>query len=345
MAKSSGSFAGPKDWLGLARDFWQALDIDRPDLTRAEAQPGRPRGIDVYSVSTFWPALAAALSIFHSAHERLPDLATLPSTVDHYFAMKFFMPIPISPNPASKLDAALLLGADKTIRVPRRFGIGRGLPPDSAAPPGRYWLKLDLGNAGHRRVQWPPSPEERSQLTRDIEMRVRSRYGVAWGEWWYGLGEQRVYLEEDLSEVIDEGYELKVVVRRGRPVWLMAMRYQVIAGTRTVFLRHFLPDGTEMFGETGYGLRGTVFSNQVELPPVQGREIALAAAARIGAQFDLVRVDFYMSHVSPPILGEVSLCQSNARLALRPASFDLAYRRQLFDPLPEADRIDRDGAI
>lgn len=318
------------DWQRVAIDLWSRLDAARPDLTRAAPIAERPRGIDIYPASTFWPVLANALAMFHAAHERLPVFGDDAETPDLYFAMKFLSPIRMTPNPASKLAAAQLLGHDETIRIPRRFGIGPRLPGDTVAPPGRYWLKLDLGNAGHRQVDWPPAPDERTRLEAWAEAMTRSRYGWTWGEWWYAIGPQRLYLEEDLGAEIASGYELKVVVSRGRPAWLMAMRYEEAEGHRQIFLRHFLPDGTEMRGETGYGRRGPVFSDRFELPEVDGREAAIAAAGRIGRDLDHVRVDFYLPRSGPPILGEVSLCQSNARMALRPAAFDLLKRQATF---------------
>lgn len=319
------------DWYRVAIDFWSRLDVARPDLTRAASDRERPRGIDVYPLSTFWPVLGTALAIFSEAHGRLPWLGKDAETVDHYFMMKFLAKIPILPNPASKLSASKLLGFDPDVRIPRRFGIGQSIPDNDAAPPGRYWLKLDLGNGGHRQVDWPPQPAERAELECWAAITTRQRYGWNWGEWWYSIGPQQIFLEEDLSAEIASGYELKVIVRQGRPAWLMALLYKEAEGHRNISLRHFLPDGTEVIGETGYGKNGPMFSNSFELPETEGRDVAIAAAARIGKRFENIRVDFYLPGHGRPILGEISLCQSNARLAMRPSEFDLALRQASFE--------------
>lgn len=292
----------------------------------------RLRGLDVYTMASFWNVLGNALAMFFAAHERLPDLGPDATSADLYFAMKFFEALPMQPNPASKLDAEKFLSDTTSIRVPRRFGVGPSLPADDAAPSGKYWLKLDLGNGSHRQVTWPPSEQQRVELEQWAARATRFRHGWSWGEWWYAIGQQRIYLEEDLTAEISSGYELKIVVRRGRAAWLMALQYSIGEdGKRKAGLRHFLPDGREVTGETGYGSKGEVFSNAFDLPAAEGRDAAMAAAAEIGAQFDRLRVDFYLPPVGKPILGELSLCQSNARLALRPASFDLAMRRAIFD--------------
>jgi hypothetical protein len=320
------------DWIEISIAFWKQLDATRPDLTRAPSVRPRLRGIDVYTMASFWNTLGLALQVFFSTHDRLPDLGPDATSADLYFAMKFFEPIPMQPNPASKLDAENFLGDTSSVRIPRRFGVGTALPANDAAPSGKYWLKLDLGNADHRQVTWPPTEQERAELEQWALRMTRVRYGWSWGEWWYAIGQQRFFLEEDLTAEISSGYELKIVVRRGTPAWLMALRYGVDRdGKRKVGLKHFLPDGQEITGETGYGTRGQVFSSAMDLPAAEGRDAAVAAAAQIGSRFDRIRVDFYVPLVGRPILGELSLCQSNARLALRPASFDLAMRRAIFD--------------
>ncbi len=314
--------------------YWRNLDQARPDLTRSPPVPGKTRGIDFYSPATFHSAFGEALARFFHAHHRMPDLQRMPQSCDHFFAMKFFEPIAMSPNPASKLNAALFLNeelADK-IRIPKRYGIAPVpvLPPDDAVPAGRYWLKLDLGNAKQEMVTWPPSPQERETLVARMQKWFSSRYGVIWGEWWYGVGEQRIYLEEDLSDDVRDGCELKYFVRKGRPSLYYNVKYKLEAGVKVTVLRYFDEDGNPMEGSASYGVNGTKFRGDYDAPAFDGMDTVRQAVSVIGQLFSLVRVDFFIVPGARPILGEITLCHNNARLVHSPPSFEQRVTKALF---------------
>lgn len=309
-----------------ARAWLAAVDAARPDLTRAPPRPNHRRGIDVYQPETLrLGVIAIALEQFRLRHGRLPDPANPPRAADHFFLEKFFGFFP-KPNPADKLNAALYvpeaLAGD--VRIPHRPWIGEApvLPPDDAVPPGAYYLKLALGNATNRRVRWPLAPADRAALEETARQWFATRYGVIWGEWWYGLDLQRLFLEEDLTDRRAGRPEWKVRVRDGRPVLIGAVvhRPPEAGGNLQAYY-----DGTFRLLEgrsEGYG--------PLALDPPASAERILRVAAGIGRRFELIRVDFLDTGEDRPWLNEVTIGDVNARRKFEPDALEQYAKRVMF---------------
>ena len=308
-----------------AAEALDRLRAARPDLW-AQARPGTRKGIHAYDAAVLPGVYARACNNFRGAHGRLPDPASPLSTADHWFSVKFFHEIPQKPaNPADKLAAIAFLSKEMRDRVgfPSRFWISERpvLPPDGAIPAGPCWLKISNGNAMQERVVWPPSPERRRALEGSVALWWRARYGVGWGEWWYALVRPRLYLEHDLSDLMEGRPEIKIFVREGRPVLLYAIRRHPDGHHEQSY---FLPDGTALEGRSpgNRPLEGG-------LPDTAG--LMLAAAAEAGRAFRACRVDFLNAAGPRPSFGEFTLCHNNARKVLAPAALDDLARRLLFE--------------
>ena len=199
--KSADSYTGPHAGpmtIDAGKAAFAQLQRDRPDLFAGAPPPGKRRGIDVYEPHSLQQAFRFACNNFHEAHNRYPDLVRMPTTADHFFAVKFFDPIPMRPNPADKLAAPDYMSQKMLRRVglPRRVWISDEprLPKPDDVPPGTYWLKMSNGNGLQRKVVWPPEAEERKTLEDIIQMWWPTSHNLLWGEWWYTLAKPRLFL-------------------------------------------------------------------------------------------------------------------------------------------------------
>ncbi|MEM9145208.1 MAG: hypothetical protein AAGC57_03350 [Pseudomonadota bacterium] len=298
----------------------------RPELVQAPQRPGYRRGIDVMRREQLGFSLGAGLQMFRRIHNRMPDLINDPWVNDHYFAMKYFGFIP-EPNPADKLNTGRYIPEPlrDQIRVPRKLYVATEpvLPPDDAIPPGPYYMKRALGCKTNARVQWPPSPEERAAHEATLRRWMGEPYGVAWGEWWYGWGPDRWFLEEDLTALIENQHNWHYWVRDGQ-----AVLGQILVGTRPDSMddnaqRWFHPDLTPIDAIT---VRRRPFDGR--LPDRAQRYFELASA--IGARFDVVRVDIWDSVEGPPVLGELTLCDYHCQRRFNPPEFGRTMGQILF---------------
>lgn len=310
-----------------ARAWLAALAEAQPALV-AEAPPrGLLRGIDVYrEPDHLLRVVARALAIHYGVHGRYPDPKRLERTADCYFVEKFYGRFPMSPNPADKLNAELWLpkAVAGDVRIAHRPWVsGRAeLPADAAVPRGRWVLKAAIGNAMHRRVVWPPAAAERSALETLVTGWFEGRYGVRWGEWWYAVGPQRVFLEEDLTEARAGQPEFKLYTRDGRVVLI-----------RAVFHRkeQKLPTAERFFDGAFEPIEGqSVGYDPLAIPVPASAERMLRVAAAIGARFERVRVDFMHTGDETPWLNELTIGDVNARRIHTPPALEAEARRLLF---------------
>lgn len=301
------------------------------------------RGIDAYSPAQLSLAFRNAVALFQYAHGRMPDLVNLPEAADHFFKMKFFDFIPIDPNPASKLDCARYVPPTlrNTVRVPAHPWVSHypKLPPNDSVPPGIYWLKLEFGNANHVKLEWPLPPTARNKVERFLSVHFNKRFGPDCGEWWYGIGPQRVFLEEDLSAVLANGIETKVYVRGGRVAAGYLVRYVEQDGRKRNEIRFFDGSGTPLSGTLRLTQQNEAHA-QSPLPLPAGFNRLLAAAAEIGRPFDLVRVDMFTRTNGETYLGELSLCHGNATVIFEPPAFASFVKQALFQPATAEETVD-----
>lgn len=323
------------DWKGIAKSFLSSMLINNPSLFEASRVSGKGRGLDFYATSDFLTVLSNTLEGFYSSHHRLPDLVNLPKTCDHFFKMKFFDQMILRPNPASKLNARLYIPNEikDQIRPPVCYWSSTTptLPPDKEIPPGTYWLKLDLGWHTQERIEWPPDQTERERLNRKYGKWMKGlRHGIANGEWWYGIGEQRIFLEEDLSEIISEGTEVKIFVRNGYPsIYHTVVYNKEFSGSMTV--NYFDANNHIIKGTRSYGVNGQHTISDHDLTAIVNIDEYLSFAAEIGRPFDLVRVDLYTKPNSKPILGELSFCAGSGTHVYHPDTMEETIRSALFE--------------
>lgn len=303
---------------GLARTL--------PDFAVRPAE-GYSRGIDVYKKEKLAEILGNAFRLFRKHHGRWPD-PELPTTNDGHFAHKFVLPVPLPP-PADKLDIARYVPpeASHLVRLPERpwEGEGSDLPPDDAVLPGRYFLKLSHGSHMNVLVDWPVSAEERQRIAGLVRQWTARRYGVLWGEWWYGFGTPRLFLEREFQVGPQGLLEMKIFVRHGRPVLWCAIEMaweEDLSRTRWKKMLYCDGDGRRIDGRQ-------VGSMPYDGPLPASLETALEAAALIGRPFPLIRVDFLDTGDGLPWLGELTIGDMNARRMLDPP-LEEAARRLLF---------------
>ncbi|OOY49612.1 ATP-grasp fold amidoligase family protein [Solemya velum gill symbiont] len=323
------------DWKETAKKFLSSLLIDNPSLFEAPRVPGKGRGLDYYATSAFLSVLSTTLQEFHFNHQRLPDLVNLPKTCDHFFKMKFFNQMLMRPNPASKLNARRYIPNEikDLIRPPVCYWSSTTptLPPDEEIPAGTYWLKLDLGWHAQEIIEWPPSLAERKRLNEKCESWMNGhRHGLANGEWWYGIGEQRIFLEEDLSEVILQGTEIKIFVRNGHPkIYHNVVYDKEYPGSMTV--NYFDANKQIIKGTRSYGRNGEHTITDHILTSIENIDEYLLCAAEIGKPFDLVRVDIFTKKNSKPVLGELSFCVGSGTHVYHPDTMEETIRSALFE--------------
>lgn len=328
MAETPGP-PPPEVTKTVALAWLDALEAARPDYVRGPVRAGCRRGIDVLRPEVFRESLRIALRLFVRFHGRLPDLVHDPLHVDHFFGMKFFGHIPM-PNPADKLLTAGYVPpelGDAVILTERPHISDRPvLPPDDAVPPGRYFLKLALGSGQQSRLPWPPAPGQRPQIESALRRALRRRYGVAWGEWWYALGPTRWFLEADLSERIAPHPEWRIYVRRGSVRMAILIHYWHEDREKN-HQRIIGPDMAPLPGRT----RGR---SALDCPLPQHTARFFEIAAAMGRRFDMVRVDFMDVGEPRPVIGELTLCDANARRLFVPESFNRTATELLFGPAP-----------
>jgi hypothetical protein len=322
-----------------ASNLLQALRRDRPDLFTTPEILGYRRGVDFYPPHILPVVFGNAVKIFRHAHGRLPDLITLPATADHFFKMKFFDHIPVSPNPASKLACHDYVPARLAGKVlaPRHLWVSERpvLPPDGEVPRGICWLKLEFGNAGHLKLNWPPTPEQRRNIDQSLGKRMKQRFGTSNGEWWYGIGPQRVFLEEDLSDILTSGQEFKLFIRDGRFAAGYEVQYASNSQQKRNSLGFFDELGAALSGTRRLGRHNPDYEERKFQRPPDFEEI-VAAAEAIGRPFSLVRIDMMRARDGRLFLGELTLCTGNTTMILTPHSLEHYMRSQLFEGVPQA---------
>ncbi|MEM9144850.1 MAG: hypothetical protein AAGC57_01535 [Pseudomonadota bacterium] len=311
----------------IARKWLLAFQKAHPDIVAATPPKGQIRGIDAYArPELLHQVVAQALEIHRRRHGRWPMPHRLERTADCFFADKFFGAYPIDPNPADKLNAAVWLPEPLSglVRVAERPWVADapGLPPDDSVPPGRWILKLGLGNATNEWIDWPPSAKERARLDALTSEWFQGRYGVRWGEWWYAIGKQRLFLEQDLTEARAGRPEFKLFTRGGRVVMIRAILHRKAQG---------LPNGERFYDAAFRPIKGqSVGYAPMASPPPASAERMLEAAAGIGRHFNRMRVDFLDTGDERPWLNELTIGDVNARRIMTP-DLDCSFRRLMFE--------------
>lgn len=309
-----------------AHRWLSTLIAARPAYVETPVRDGYRRGLEAMTREQFAYALHFGLEHFHHVHGRLPDLIEQPGLVDHYFAMKYFGFVP-SPNPADKLNTGHYVPEHlrDEVRVLNKPYIGTEprLPPDDAVAPGAYYMKRALGCKTNRRIEWPPTAEERRTHEETLRLWSMERYGLRWGEWWYAWGPERWFLEEDITDSIKERPNWMLFVRRGQAV-LGAVLY----GDPTS-----MTDNDQAWFDGDCNRLDVITRGRRplkrDIPERTGRYLEIAA--EIGAPFDVVRIDFWDTSDGRPVLAELTLCDYHCQRVYEPETFGLTAGRILFE--------------
>lgn len=158
-------------------------------------------------------------------------------------------------------------------------------------------------------------------MRQNLEQKCRKwlarNYGLHWGEWWYAASPQKLFMEEDLSGRIISEVTFKIFVRQGRVKLIRA-----IDSLRRLEC-FFDPNLEKVHGNSHdcTPLEMTLPNNMPDL---------LSAAGDIGRRFDIARIDLYHSE-DLPIIGEITLCHTNAMSKFMPREFDDFVRKSLFE--------------
>ena len=275
--------------------------------------PGGKRGVDVYRSEALPAIYVQALRNFLNSHGRLPDLDTLNQPGDHLFASKFFRYFPIEPNPAAKHNATRFVPEHlrHLLAEPQRrvFFTANDLRRVEISGDKPFFLKISLGNANHIKITPDRFRAEIDDIVAEFERRMAEpRYGLAWGEWVYGVGPQAILVEQDVTPAFT-GHEYQFFVRAGR-----VRVFRVQDGLA------WPDDGSERVIKVEYYYRsgalcpGTIYNRMpLDLPQLSDQLDAMIQLAEgIGTHFDTVRVDFLETRRGP-VLGELTLFPGNAR--------------------------------
>lgn len=282
------------------------------DLLVGQEVQGRVRGLEFYG-RDLPRVYRNAVRNFFRFHQRLPDGEGLPRAADHLFFSKFFRFFPQDPNPASKLNAALYLDAERfgdSIYIPDRRVFSRKQPlrETLSSAPG-WWLKLDLGNSAQIQLPAILNDVDARAARRRLKRWLHSaRYGWSWGEWWYSASRQRVFLEEDLTPRMP-GDEYQFYMKSGRCILFKKKRVFASAdgNKKRTTGAYYDREGRNIPGvQDGYTV-----PDDLSLSP--HLDVMMSAAEQIAESFDHIRVDFIMLHEGPA-LGELTCCIMNARI-------------------------------
>jgi hypothetical protein len=306
---------GARRYLQLASEALAAI-LARPDGPfRRAAPPGTVRGIDFYRASRLLPALANALAQYERHHGRLPNLARPAAMTEKLLWAKFFVPVPV-PSPGDKLAVGGYVPENLRGRIerPSRPWIGDGprLPGNDAVPPGDYFLKASHGSGFLMPLRYPLSDAQRELARSKAARWLATDYGTAWGEWWYAPVKRRVFLERRLGDAGEDVPDWKLWVIGGRVRLVHVVRDRSRAPSMVHYTRDF-----ERLEVTR-----TDFPPGPALERPRQFDALVEAAEAIGRAFCFARVDCYLPDAQRIVLGEITLCPDNARIAYRPLEFD-----------------------
>ncbi len=170
------------------------------------------------------------------------------------------------------------------IGIPATLWVGTDLadaPPELLQQPGMLKANHSCGT----NIALPDATRSPEALRRLANGWLREGYGRRKGEWAYAGIERKLFIEEMLrpSDGGPPG-EIKVHACAGQIiVWSYGKQH---ATYRTVNFFH--PDGTRLVSKGGDRIA------EPESAPSRGVEKVLAAAKKISAEFDYVRVDTYL---------------------------------------------------
>ncbi len=288
--------------LAVAQEVFGGLPVPENNM----------RGIDFYPSERLPLVYKEALGNFFSFFRRVPD-PQQPALGDALFYSKFFRPFPTVPSPASKYEIIGYLRDEKLLSQLRQPIRSLPIYPDDllagrmTMPTPKALLKLDKGNNQYIRLR---RESFRSELRKSAPTLLRwfgQTYGISWGEWFYGIGQQYVFFEEDLSELMT-GLECQIYIREGKVTAVKITSGLETKGTEQELMRsaYFDRDMNFVPGAKidGHQLLGVSAPDCIDL--------LFGIAEHIGKAFTVARIDFILTREGPS-LGEISLIPANAK--------------------------------
>jgi hypothetical protein len=195
------------------------------------------------------------------------------------------------------------------VRVPRTYWHGTDVRElaDVALP--EHWVLKPNHRSGLVHFgRGPPDTEMLRELTRDW---LRERQFVEEGEWGYSQAAPALFVEETLGEPGHPPRDYRLYVFEGEPK-LIAVETSRYTGTSR---RCYTPDWEPLQAR----VEGIPFC---EVEPRPGcLEEMLAAAGRLGAPFDFIRVDFYLVD-GEVVFGEFAAYPGSGIRRLQPRDLD-----------------------
>lgn len=282
------------------------------------------RGVDVYLPNDLPLIYVSALKNYCEFHKRLPEISCPQFAMDHLFLSKFFRYFPIKPNPSAKHTPLKYVPDNlrNLLYQPKQIVLDSPDELRRVIVKGRnpFFIKLSLGNADFIKLSPDEFNTQREAIISEMARRYsRLRYGVSWGEWVYGIGPQKIIVEQDISPIMT-GIEYQFFMRAGE-----LQLFRASSGLDTKHIRghafatdFFYPSGIRCPGN----LRGR---NDLNLDKLSGQiESMIQVCKAVAKFFDAVRVDFIETLLGP-VLGELTLYTSNARDLPMSTELESAY--------------------
>jgi hypothetical protein len=308
----------------LARDIVKRqIDSikERPDSPfTKQPRPGHLRGIDFYDEPELIRVLALVMAQFHKVHGVFPDLLNPQGFNEKIVWTKFFAEIKI-PESGNKLLTSRFIPDDlkNALTCPPihwHSPLPR-LPRNDEIAPGHYYMKASHGSGMFRRIRYPLADTDRAQLERQCKKWLDTPFGLHNGQWWYNVFEKEILLDADVAgESRSVAHDLFVF--QGRVEYIIFHRKTVtMAGEEQELIRldaDFKPVPAAFQSD-----RPLVLAEEL---PDETKMRLKEYAARIGAPFPFVRVDFVLGQDGRIHLLEVTFSPANGH-AKRTAELDL----------------------
>lgn len=278
---------------------------------------GHLRGIDFYSRKELIRAVATTITNYKLAHGRQPDLL-LPKTFNEKICWsKFFREFRI-PDSGNKLRTSSFIPQHlhDTITCPKIIWHSSKpqLPSNQQISAGVYYLKASHGSGMVKRVSFPLRIEDRLELEAIAKKWLNTPFGIDTGEWWYGVFEKELILEEAVGgEESTTTFNFHVFA--GEVAMISCYKKNLSgAGADLALLLDPKFNVLPFCAEEAEPMCELPFSMEAGL---KLRHIA----GSIAKQFEYARVDFLLDEQERPFLGEVTFTPGDGRYRW-PANLD-----------------------
>ncbi len=272
------------------------------------------RGIDRYSPSQLRKCLVRSFWKFKKVHGVYPNLVDPLRFNEKIVWFKFFAEIKV-PETGNKLLTESFIPEEckAVIRCPEILwhSTSSTLPANEYLMPGSYYLKSNHGSRMSRKIHYPLSRDDRTELEQLAAYWLNKVYGFKRGEWWYDEFQKEIFIEKSISEDDPSVTWCFFVFRTVNPFTAVVTKKP--SGTETIWL-----------DESGTPL--AIQKNPEKLDGFELPENYLTIqqlALEVGRAHAFVRVDFLLGPKDEIFLGEMTFSPGNGHIK-RPATVDKA---------------------